>query len=125
VVEDEDTLRISVARMLRKKGFSVLEASDGNLAVDLIRAQTEDIAVVLLDLTLPGKSSHEVFEELRRARPGAKVILTSAYGRESVPASLTGLQHENFIRKPYHLSELVSAVRNALPPLGTLGPKRR
>jgi len=114
-VEDEDTLRLSVSRVLRKRGFSVLEARDGNLAVDLIRARKENIAVVLLDLNLPGKSSHDVIEELRRARPGVKLILTSAYGRDSLSETLDGLQEKSFIRKPYHLSELVSEIVNALP----------
>ncbi len=125
VVEDEDTLRLSVSEMLRKRGFSVLEAGNGNLAVDLIRAQKEDIAVVLLDLTVPGKSSQEVFEELRRTRPDVKVILTSAHGRDRVDSLLRGLQNESFIRKPYHLGELVSVVRDALAPAGTAGSKQR
>jgi DNA-binding response OmpR family regulator len=124
IVEDEDTLRYSVSRMLRKRGFSVLEAGDGDLAVNLIRAQDEEIAVVLLDLTLPGKSSLEVFEELQRTRPGVKVILTSAYGREGVSGSLRALRHESFIRKPYHLSELVSVVRSALLPVDANSPKQ-
>jgi DNA-binding response OmpR family regulator len=124
-VEDEDTLRLSVSEMLRKRGFSVLEAGNGNMAVDLIRAQKEDIAVVLLDLTVPGKSSQEVFEELRRTRPDVKVILTSAHGRDRVDSLLRGLHHESFIRKPYHLGELVSVVREALAPAGTAGSKLR
>jgi PAS domain S-box-containing protein len=115
IVEDEETLRISVATMLRKQGFAVLEAGDGYRAVDLIRDQEEDIAVVLLDLTLPGTSSPEVFAELQRARPDAKVILTSAYGRESVAGPLRALERESFIRKPYHFSELVTVVKAALP----------
>jgi DNA-binding response OmpR family regulator len=101
--------------MLRKQGFSVLEAGDGNLAVELIRDRGNDIALVLLDITLPGKSSPDVFAELRRARPGAKVILTSAYGRESVTGSLKAFEPESFIRKPYQFSELVTVVRDALP----------
>ena len=113
VVEDEEALRLSVTQTLRKRGFSVLEAGDGNLAVDLIRDKAGDIGVVLLDLNLPGKSSHEVLEVLRRLRCGAKVILTSAYGRDTVAAE--GLGEEGFIRKPYHLSELVGAVQEALP----------
>jgi PAS domain S-box-containing protein len=116
IVEDEDTLRLSVSKMLRKRGFSVLEAADGDSAVNLIRAQGEDIAVVLLDLTLPGKSSLEVLEELQHTRPAVKVILTSAYGREGVTRSLRALRHESFIRKPYQVSELVSVVRSALSP---------
>jgi PAS domain S-box-containing protein len=115
IVEDEETLRISVATMLRKQGFSVLEAGDGDRAVDLIRDSNQEIAVVLLDLTLPGKSSPEVFAELQRARPGAKVILTSAYGREIVSGPLKALERQSFIRKPYQFSELVTVVREALP----------
>ena len=115
IVEDEETLRVSVATMLRKRGFSVLEASDGNYAVDMIRENTEEIAVVLLDLTLPGKSSQEVFQELRRHRPGVKVILTSAYGSENIVGPLKALRSEDFIRKPYRLHELVTAVSQVLP----------
>jgi PAS domain S-box-containing protein len=115
IVEDEETLRMSVATMLRKQGFAVLEAADGDRAFDLIRDGDEDIAVVLLDLTLPGKSSPEVFAELQRSRPDAKVILTSAYGRESVAGPLKGLDRQNFIRKPYQFSDLVTVVQQALP----------
>jgi PAS domain S-box-containing protein len=115
IVEDEETLRVSVATMLRKRGFSVLEASDGNFAVDMIREKTEEIAVVLLDLTLPGKSSQEVFQELRLHRPGVKVILTSAYGWENIVGPLKALRSEDFIRKPYQLHELVTAVSQVLP----------
>jgi len=116
VVEDDDTLRLAVSRILLKKGYAVLEASSGNLAIEQIRAQKQEIGVVLLDLNLPGRSSVEVFEELQRTRPGVKVILTSAYGRESITGSLKALRHESFLRKPYHLNELVTAVRNSLPP---------
>jgi CheY-like chemotaxis protein len=114
VVEDEETLRASVSMMFRKSGFPVLEAADGDLAIALIRDRSAEIGVVLLDLTLPGKSSQEVFEELRRARPGVKVILTSAYGRESVQGPLRAVERDNFIRKPYRLSELLSVVCQAL-----------
>jgi two-component system cell cycle sensor histidine kinase/response regulator CckA len=125
IVEDEETLRISVATMLRKQGFYVLEAGDGDRAVELIRSQDEDIAVVLLDLTLPGRSSPEVFAELQRTRPDAKVILTSAYGRESVAGPLKALERQSFIRKPYHFSELVTVVRQALPHPGMPVRKHR
>jgi two-component system cell cycle sensor histidine kinase/response regulator CckA len=115
IVEDEETLRSAVAKMLRKKGFSVLEAADGDLAVEMIRDRNHNIALMLLDLTLPGKSSHEVFDELQRTRPGVKVILTSAYGRERVAGSMRSLKRESFIRKPYQLNDLVTVVRHALP----------
>ena len=61
VVEDEEALRNAVSQMLRKRGFTVIEASDGKAAVEFLRTQASEIDVVLLDLTLPGMSGREVF----------------------------------------------------------------
>ena len=75
--------------MLRKKGLSVLEASDGSAALDVIRAQKDDIDVLLMDITLPGASSREVYEEAKRLRPDLPVIVTSA-NSEEIAAALVG-----------------------------------
>jgi PAS domain S-box-containing protein len=114
VVEDEDTLRLAVSKMLRRKGFSVIEASDGAEAVDLFRTTYEDIGVVLLDMTLPGLDGHEVFAELRAVRPDVKVVLTSAYGQEMVAPSFKTSQVRGFIRKPYQSGDLVQLLRDVL-----------
>jgi CheY-like chemotaxis protein len=113
LVEDEEVLRLAVSKALRKRGFSVLEACDGSEAMDLIRARADDIDVVLLDVTLPGISTREILEEAARIRPGLKVILTSAYGKETI-SSFLGLRVERFIRKPFQLAELVDELQNAL-----------
>jgi len=70
--------------------------------------------VMLLDVTLPGVSSREVFEQTRHLRPNLKVILTSAYGREAVDASLPGLRVERFIRKPFQFVDLLGLIQDAL-----------
>ena len=113
VVEDEDTLRVAVSKMLRKKGLSVIEAIDGRAAVDLFRANEQQITVVLLDVTLPGMSGPEVFAELRRIQPGIKVIVTTAYGREKALPTLVGQQAWAFIRKPYQLNDLWNLICTA------------
>ena len=114
VVEDEELLRLAVSKALRKRGFSVMLASDGSAAMELIRTHKDDIDLILLDVTLPGRSSREVFEEAQRLRPDLKMILTSAYGKEAVSASFPGLRVERFIRKPFQLAELVDELQNAL-----------
>ena len=106
MVEDEETLRLAVSKALRKSGFSVMEAGDGSVAMDLLRAHRDEIDVVLLDVTLPGIASREVFEETQRMRPELKVIVTSAYSKETVDASFAGLAVENFIRKPFQLDDI-------------------
>jgi DNA-binding NtrC family response regulator len=113
-VEDEDLLRFAVSKALTKKGFSVIEARDGSSAMDLLRTHKDDLDVVLLDVTLPGTSSREIYEEAGRIRPGLKVVLTSAYGKETVAASFAGRQIGRFIRKPFQLAELVDVLQEAL-----------
>ena len=112
VVEDEDPLRSAVVKMLRKRGFGVLEAANGSAAIDFLRAK-ERIDLILLDLTIPGASSAQVVAEAAQARPDIKVILTSAYSQEMVTAPLSAPQICGFIRKPFQLGELVKALHDA------------
>ncbi len=114
IVEDEGLLRLTVSKMLRKKGLGVIEAFDGFSALELVRAHKDEIDVMLLDVTLPGMSSREVFEQALQLRPDLKIILTSAYSRETVDASFAGLRIESFVRKPFQLAELLQQLRGAL-----------
>ena len=87
LVEDEETLRTSVSKMLSRRGFSVVGAGDGSAAVDLLRSHPGKIDIILLDMTLPGTPSREVIAEAQRTRPAVKIVLTSAYSRETVAQS--------------------------------------
>jgi two-component system, cell cycle sensor histidine kinase and response regulator CckA len=113
IVEDEELLLQATAKMLRKAGFSAVEAIDGSAGLDAIRGHQNPIDVLLLDLTLPGTPSRDVLEEGNRLRPEMKVIVTSAYNEAMAAASL-GVTIERFIRKPYRLDDLVALVRQAI-----------
>jgi len=113
VVEDEELIRRAASKMLHKQGFSVIEASDGSVALDLIRALYETIDVLVLDVTLPGASSREVFEEAKRLRPAMPVIVSSANTEEMAATSLAG-KVERFIRKPFRLDDLCGLIRETL-----------
>jgi two-component system cell cycle sensor histidine kinase/response regulator CckA len=112
LVEDEDPLRAAVSKMLGKTGFSVIEAADGTTALDMIRDRDRLIDLLILDITIPGASSTEVFRETARLRPEIPVIVTSAYAHQVAAASLqTEIQH--FLRKPYRLGDLIELMRRA------------
>ena len=113
VVEDEDLLRQGVSKMLRREGLSVLEASDGSAALDVIRARKGDIDLLLLDITLPGASSRKVYEEARRLRPDLPVIVTSAKS-EAVAAAFLATEIDRFIRKPFSLGDLSDMIQQIL-----------
>jgi CheY-like chemotaxis protein len=114
VVEDEGLMRLAVSKMLRKKGLEVIEAFDGFSALELVRAHKDEIDVMVLDVTLPGMSGREVFEQALRLRPDLKIILISAYSRETVDASFAGLRVESFLRKPFQVAELLQLLRGVL-----------
>lgn len=114
IVEDEDMLRRATGKMLRKTGFEVWEAADGHSAIQLLRANGRQIDLILLDMTIPGASSHEVIAEASKVRPDVRVILTSAYSREMIASAMTAPQIRDFIRKPFQLPALVKTLRNTL-----------
>ena len=114
LVEDEETLRTSVSKMLSRRGFSVVGAGDGSAAVDLLRSHPGKIDIILLDMTLPGTPSREVIAEAQRTRPAVKVVLTSAYSRETVAQSIEAPIVKGFIRKPFQVGDLVRLLRTTL-----------
>jgi CheY-like chemotaxis protein len=107
MVEDEETLRIAVSTMLRREGFTVLEATDGLAALELLRKHTDDLTAMFLDVTLPGLASPDILREARRLRPDLRVILASAHGEERVSSMFGGLGFQPFLRKPYRLADVL------------------
>jgi CheY-like chemotaxis protein len=114
IVEDEETLRIAVAKLLDKRGFSVIEARDGRTAIELFLPNRAIISAVLLDRTLPDMPGEHVFAELCRIDPASKVILTSAFSREQDLKVAGKLRPWSYIRKPYDIDALVSLLCKAL-----------
>ncbi len=112
-VEDEDQLRIATAKALQESGFSVIGAGDGPTAVELFRAQAEGIAVVVLDLRLPGLSGQEVFRQIRAIKPEMKVMFTSACDVQIADA-LSDHFTLRFLQKPYRFSDLLGELHKAL-----------
>jgi signal transduction histidine kinase/ActR/RegA family two-component response regulator len=112
MVEDEEALRKSVSRLLRKKGFSILEAGDGKSAVEIFR-KNDGVDAVLLDMTLPDLPGSKVLEEVRRIRPGVGIVVTTAYSRESVQSKVFEAQAA-YLRKPYQVCELLNVLGGVL-----------
>ncbi len=120
-IDDEDALRLSITSMLRRKGYSVLETGDGATGMDMFQARAAEIDIVLLDLTLPGMSGKEVLGRLRQLRPGIKVVLSTAYGRDRAFRDLAETASVSYLRKPYQMAELIALLREVFlsePALG-------
>jgi len=114
LVEDEQLLRYTLAKMLRAKGMRVIEAADGSVAYSVFQDNPSQIDIVLLDMTLPGMSGQTVLSEIRRIRPETKVILTTAYAEERVLAGIQAESTWRFLRKPYEAKQLYHLIRSML-----------
>lgn len=114
MVEDEEGLRMAIARLLRLEGFRVFEAADGSSAIALLRGHTNAIDAILLDLTIPGLTSKAVIGEAARLRPDVRIVLTSAYSQESAALELKADHVKGFVRKPYHVREVVQLLTDEI-----------
>jgi len=111
LVDDEETVRTVAGRMLKHLGFTVLTAAGGNEAVDIFRKHCDETVVVLLDMTMPGLSSQEVFKELKRDKSDVRIVLTSGF-EEADATRRFGLEGlAGFIQKPYELKALRQKLR--------------
>jgi len=114
LVEDEEPLRLAIAKMLRKWGLEVLETASGSAAIDLLRTRGGEIDLMLLDLTIPGAPSQEVLAEAALQLPKLKVLLTSAHSEE-VAKPIMGVPLVcGFIRKPFRIADLAQQLRSVL-----------
>jgi signal transduction histidine kinase/ActR/RegA family two-component response regulator len=115
VVEDEETVRRLLQRVLEREGYAVLTAATGREALDWWPSGGGEVDLVITDLVMPGGiSGAELGRELRRLRAGLPVVYTSGYDPEYNPADVTMVPGENFIPKPATAEQIVSVVRRQL-----------
>jgi signal transduction histidine kinase/ActR/RegA family two-component response regulator len=114
VVEDEPLVRALAVRLLRRLGYTVLEAHDGPSALTLAQTDTR-IDLLLTDVMLPGDlSGPRVAEAMVRQRPALPVVFASGYSRELIELGARDGANVRFLPKPYDRRSLAVAVRDAL-----------
>jgi two-component system response regulator RegX3 len=111
IVEDEESYRETLAYMLRKEGFDVLEASDG--VQGLAEYDRAGADIVLLDLMMPGLPGTEVCRQLRLRGPVPVIMVTA---RDSEIDKVVGLElgADDYVTKPFSHRELVARIRAVL-----------
>lgn len=111
VVEDEQSLREPLVYLLKKEGFDVVEASDGNLALEQFNKSGADL--ILLDLMLPGMSGNEVCRVIRQTSTVPIIMLTA---KDSEIDKVVGLEigADDYVTKPYSSRELLARMKAVL-----------
>lgn len=114
VVDDEESIRNLVARVLGRTGYGVLVAESGEEGLRTAEAYTGKIALVLTDVMLPGMRGPEMAARIRRQRPGVHTLYISGYMDD--PDLVAGIlpAGEGFLQKPFTLQSLLQTVRTVL-----------
>jgi len=114
VVEDEDAVRTLIRKVLEQKGYTVLEARDGQEAIRLSEGHDGPIDLAISDMIMPGMGGRELAARLRSARPGLKVLFISGYTGFEI--AKRGLLEPGtpMLEKPFTPQALARMVREVL-----------
>jgi two-component system cell cycle sensor histidine kinase/response regulator CckA len=114
VVDDEVPVAGLAIEILKKSGYSVLVAPDGETALQIYEREGERIDLVILDLIMPGMGGSSCLEELVRMNPEVRVIVASGVVADEYRQKVLDAGARDFLRKPYEMGELLRRVRNVL-----------
>jgi PAS domain S-box-containing protein len=124
VVDDEETMRSTIAQMMPLLGFDHVLAADGHEAVEIFRANPAQFTLVLLDLTMPHMDGEQTFTELRRLCPDLCVVLMSGFNAAEALVRFKGKGLASFLQKPFTVAALRTTIRAALDGKESAPPDR-
>ena len=116
IVDDEPNIVISLEFLMKREGFLVAVAVDGEEALQKIAEIQPDL--VLLDIMMPKKSGFEVCQEIRSnpAWASIKVVMLTAKGRDTEVQKGMALGADAYVTKPFSTKDLVAKVKSVLEP---------
>lgn len=110
-VEDEDSVRVIAAKTLRKRGYNVIEACDGEEAFELIEEGKTKFDLMISDVVMPGMDGPTLLKEARPLLGDTRIVFISGYAEEEFSELLSEEPDVTFLPKPFSLVELAEKVK--------------
>ncbi len=114
LAEDEESVRSGTRKLLEEFGYTVIEAIDGDDAIDKFRQQRDKIDLLILDVIMPKKSGKEVYDQMKKFNSGVKVIFLSGYSGKVLEGKKIYDEKLTVLNKPVAMSVLLSKIREVL-----------
>ncbi len=122
LVEDEEAVRSFAARALKMRGYSVLEASGGEEALEIVKTAKAPIHLLITDVVMPNMDGPTLVRAVKRIKPEMAVIFMSGYAEEAFRRNEEKAEDLHFLPKPFGLKQLAAKVKEVLS--GAPQPKR-
>ena len=123
LVDDEYGVREEVGEALRTRGFSVLEASGYDQALELFQEHGTEVDLLITNISLPGNNGFELASQILAVRPQVKQIFASGKaGRELCKFYYMTDADPRLLDKPFKIEELIERVQGVLKPASTAQP---
>jgi len=103
-----------IGAVLRRKGYNVLTASDGEEALALCPPGDGRLDAAIVDIVMPNMGANDLLPALRARRPGARILLTSGYSELEARRLCAAYPSATFIQKPYTAQQIAKAVADLL-----------
>jgi YesN/AraC family two-component response regulator len=100
--------------LLKKLGFSVIEATNGKEALELYQKNDADITLVVTDVGMPVMNGYELFRELKKLRPELPIIISSGFGDVDVTSKIACDDIAGLIGKPYSFDKLREVLKGVV-----------
>jgi PAS domain S-box-containing protein len=114
LVDDEEMIIEVGGGLLRELGYTVIAARSGPEAIALYRERRAEIALVVMDMIMPGMGGSETYDRLKEIDPGLKVLLSSGYSINGQASQIMARGCNGFIQKPFNLGQLSLKIREIL-----------
>lgn len=114
LVDDEEFVTMLAARVLSDEGYRIITANNGVTALGIYKKLKDEIALIILDFTMPIMDGSEVFNELRMINPRVAVMLSSGFTENEKLKYMLSRGLRGFIPKPYTQQKLLLQVRSTL-----------
>ncbi len=107
-------MRTFAARALSTRGYDVLQAESGEVALEVVRNHKGRIDLIVSDVVMPNMDGPTMAKELRHMLPDTKIIFVSGYAEDAFAKSLDPTQAFHFLPKPFSLKQLAAAVKDVM-----------
>jgi DNA-binding response OmpR family regulator len=123
VIDDDEQVRTTLTEILRRSGYGVVSASDGDMGLEVV--EQSGPSIVVTDIVMPNREGIETIREIRRRFPEVRILAISGGGSKSSSTDFLELAYalgaDDVLAKPFRMAELLHKVGKLTPPRVAVG----